>query len=148
MGTLGCINDMLQRDKENRALRKLSRGRMREHYKYLVERKGPERADVTIEEIEKIRRNTTEKELSDKEHLFRAKTILAACALVLLLLGVLCYKFVLISRSETNWQEIYPVKFISHWLAIESRFPCFIKIRILFIFEAENQQLDFPKPIN
>ena len=35
MGTLGCINDMLQRDKENRALRKLSRGRMREHYKYL-----------------------------------------------------------------------------------------------------------------
>ena len=51
MGTLGCINDMLQRDKENRALRKLSRGRMREHYKYLVDRKGPERADVTIEEI-------------------------------------------------------------------------------------------------
>lgn len=90
MGTLGCINDMLQRDKENRALRKLSRGRMREHYKYLVERKGPERADVTIEEIEKIRR-----ELSDKEHLFRAKTILAACALVLLLLGVLCYKLFL-----------------------------------------------------
>lgn len=95
MGTLGCINDMLQRDKENRALRKLSRGRMREHYKYLVERKGPERADVTIEEIEKIRRNTAEKELSDKEHLFRAKTILAACALVLLLLGVLCYKLFL-----------------------------------------------------
>ena len=54
MGTLGCINDMLQRDKENRALRKLSRGRMREHYKYLVERKGPERADVTIEKIEEI----------------------------------------------------------------------------------------------
>ena len=70
MGTLGCINDMLQRDKENRALRKLSRGRMREHYKYLVDRKGPERADVT-------------------------KTILAACALVLLLLGVLCYKLFL-----------------------------------------------------
>ena len=32
---------------------RLSRGRMREHYKYLVDRKGPERADVTIEEIEK-----------------------------------------------------------------------------------------------
>lgn len=95
MGTLGCINDMLQRDKENRALRKLSRGRMREHYKYLVKRKGPERADVTIEKIEEIRRNTTEKELSDKEHLFRAKTILAAYALVLLLLGVLCYKLFL-----------------------------------------------------
>ncbi|WP_128809447.1 hypothetical protein [Bacteroides rodentium] len=92
MGTLGCVNDMLQRDKENRALRKLSRGRMREHYKYLVERKGPKRAGATIEEIEEIRRNTTEKELSDKEHLFRAKAVLAACALVLLLLGILCYK--------------------------------------------------------
>lgn len=67
MGTLGCINDMLQRDKENRALRKLSRGRMREHYKYLVERKGPERADVTIEKIEEIRRNTTEKEFQGKD---------------------------------------------------------------------------------
>ena len=60
MGTLGCINDMLQRDKENRALRKLSSGRMREYYKYRVGRKGPDRGDVTIEEIEKIRRNTTE----------------------------------------------------------------------------------------
>lgn len=92
MGTLGCINDMLQRDKENRALRKLSRGRMRDHYKYLVERKGSERTDVTLEEIEEIRKNTTEKELSDKEHLFRTKIILAASALLLLLLGVLCYK--------------------------------------------------------
>ena len=68
MGTLGCINDMLQRDKENRALRKLSRGRMREHYKYLVDRKGPERADVTIEEIEKIRRNTTEPQIRNYAH--------------------------------------------------------------------------------
>lgn len=31
MGTLGCINDMLQRDKENRELRKLNRDRMKEH---------------------------------------------------------------------------------------------------------------------
>lgn len=56
MGTPGCINDMLQRDKENRALRKLSKGRMRDHYKYLIERKGANRRDVTIEEIEEIRK--------------------------------------------------------------------------------------------
>ena len=36
MGTLGCINDMLQRDKENRELRKLNKERMKEHHKYLV----------------------------------------------------------------------------------------------------------------
>ena len=29
MGTLGCINDMLQRDKENRELRKLNRDRIK-----------------------------------------------------------------------------------------------------------------------
>lgn len=29
MGTLGCINDMLQRDKENRELRKRNRERLR-----------------------------------------------------------------------------------------------------------------------
>ena len=38
MGTLGCINDMLQRDKENRELRKLNKERMKEHHKYLVTR--------------------------------------------------------------------------------------------------------------
>lgn len=75
MGTLGCINDMLQRDKENRALRKLSRGRMREHYKYLVDRKGPERADVTIEEIEKseeilLKRNCQIKNIYSRQRRF------------------------------------------------------------------------------
>lgn len=38
MGTLGCINDMLRRDKENRELRKLNIDRMKEHRKYLVEK--------------------------------------------------------------------------------------------------------------
>ena len=33
MGTLGCINDMLQRDKENRELRKLNRDRIKENKK-------------------------------------------------------------------------------------------------------------------
>ena len=41
MGTLGCINDMLQRDKENRELRKLNKERMKEHHKYLVNRHCP-----------------------------------------------------------------------------------------------------------
>lgn len=30
MGTLGCINDMIQRDKENRELRKLGRERRKD----------------------------------------------------------------------------------------------------------------------
>ena len=31
MGTLGCINDMMRRDKENRELRKLNRDRIKKH---------------------------------------------------------------------------------------------------------------------
>lgn len=36
MGTLGCVNDMLQRDKENRALRKIGRERMKETRRRLL----------------------------------------------------------------------------------------------------------------
>lgn len=37
MGTLGCVSDMLQRDKENRALRKIGRERMKETRRRLLE---------------------------------------------------------------------------------------------------------------
>ncbi|WP_301706926.1 hypothetical protein [uncultured Duncaniella sp.] len=36
MRTLSCINVMLQQHKENREIRKLSKERMTEHHKYLV----------------------------------------------------------------------------------------------------------------
>lgn len=66
MGTLGCINDMLQRDKENRELRKLNRDRMKEHHKYLVGKgKNADLSNVSIEKIEEIRKKTIEKEQSD-----------------------------------------------------------------------------------
>lgn len=37
MGTLGCVSDMLQRDKENRALRKIGREWMKETRRRLLE---------------------------------------------------------------------------------------------------------------
>ena len=82
MGTLGCINDMLQRDKENRELRKLNRDRMKEHHKYLVGKgKNADLSNVSIEKIEEIRKKTIEKEQSDKIYIFR-----------IYILGLLCYK--------------------------------------------------------
>lgn len=36
MGTLGCINDMMQRDKENRELRKVGKKRMSETHGRLL----------------------------------------------------------------------------------------------------------------
>ena len=86
MGTLGCINDMLQRDKENRELRKLNKERMKEHHKYLVNKgKNINLSNISIETIEEIRKNT-------KIYLFKAYIIFAICLLGLFLLGILCYK--------------------------------------------------------
>lgn len=93
MGTLGCINDMLRRDKENRELRKLNRERMKEHHQYLVENsKGIDLSHVSVEEMEEIRKNTLEKERLDMIYQCRVKVIFAICVLVLFLLGLLCYR--------------------------------------------------------
>lgn len=93
MGTLGCINDMLQRDKENRELRKLNKERMKEHHKYLVnKKKNINLSNISIETIEEIRKNTIAKEQSDQIYLFKAYIIFAICLLGLFLLGILCYK--------------------------------------------------------
>lgn len=76
MGTLGCINDMLQRDKENRELRKLNRDRIREHHKYLVE-KGTDAdlSHISIEQLEEIRKKNLEKEKSDNASIFKTNSI-------------------------------------------------------------------------
>lgn len=77
MGTLGCINDMLQRDKENRELRKLNRDRIKEHQKYLVNKgKGNDLSNISIEQIEEIHKRTIEKEAHDNASLFKAKIYL------------------------------------------------------------------------
>lgn len=74
MGTLGCINDMLQRDKENRELRKLNRDRIKEHQKYLVNKgKGNDLSNISIEQMEEIHKRTIEKEALDNASLFKAK---------------------------------------------------------------------------
>ena len=89
MGTLGCINDMLQRDKENRELRKLNK----ENHKYLLNKgKNINLSNISIETIEEIRKNTIAKEQSDQIYLFKAYIIFAICLLGLFLLGILCYK--------------------------------------------------------
>lgn len=92
MGTLDCINDMLRRDKENRELRKLNRERMREQHKFLVEKGGDvDLSNISLEKIEEIRRNTIEKEESDKNHRSKVLMALAVCLLSLSLLSLLLY---------------------------------------------------------
>lgn len=72
MGTLGCINDMLQRDKENRELRKRNRERLSDTYHRLLDtRKSTDLAQVTLEKMEDIRRKTLEKKNSIRRSTLR-----------------------------------------------------------------------------
>lgn len=92
MGTLGCINDMLQRDKENRGLRRLGRERLKETRNRLMEiGNGTKLPDISVEEMEEIQRKTIEKEEADSKSLFRTKLFFAACTLLVLLLVWLLY---------------------------------------------------------
>lgn len=87
MGTLGCINDMMQRDKENRELRKLGRERLKEIRNKLIDMStGSQLPDISAEEMEEIRRKTQEKEAADNKHLLHVKLLIAACALLIFLL--------------------------------------------------------------
>lgn len=89
MGTLGCINDMMRRDKENRDLRKQNRARMQDTHQRLLEiGKGRALPDISPESVEKIRKKTNEKECLDQERLFRAKLV---SLLAFLVIGILVW---------------------------------------------------------
>lgn len=72
MGTLGCINDMMRRDKENRDIRKRNRERMNETRDRLIKvGKGIDISKISVEQMEEIRKKTIEKEKLDNKKLFR-----------------------------------------------------------------------------
>ena len=90
MGTLGCINDMQRRDKENRELRKLGRERIKETRTRLSKiGKGTKLPEISAEEVEEIQRKTKEK--TDNDNLFKTKIIIAVCFLFVFLLGCILY---------------------------------------------------------
>lgn len=92
MGTLGCINDMLRRDKENRELRKRSRERMQETRKELLDtRKMQANLQLSAEEIDSIRGKIVEKEEHDKNQAFKVKVKMVVLCLCLFLLLYLVF---------------------------------------------------------
>ena len=89
MGTLGCINDMLQRDKENRELRKLSKERLKETRNRLMKiGSSTKLPDTSVEE------KTIEKEKADANHLSKIKLLLAIFVLFVLLSVWLFYSLI------------------------------------------------------
>lgn len=86
MGTLGCVNDMIQRDKENRELRKWSRDRMRDTRNRLMQvGKRVFRPGLTVEKMDEILKNTKDKERADSAYRHKATLLFLLCALVLTL---------------------------------------------------------------
>lgn len=96
MGILGCINDMMRRDKENRELRNRNRERMKETRNRLIDvGKGRGLPDVSAEDIDHIRKNTVEKEKADSDKLFRLKLKFAVVVGVVLLLCYFVYVLIM-----------------------------------------------------
>lgn len=96
MGTLGCINDMMHRDKENRELRNRNRERMKETRNRLIDvGKGRGLPDVSAEDIDHIRKNTLEKEKADSDKLFRLKLKFAVVVGMVLLLCYFAYVLIM-----------------------------------------------------
>lgn len=110
MGTLGCINDMLQRDKENRELRKRNRERLSDTYHRLLDTgKSTDLSQVTLEQMEDIRRKTMEKEKLDKAIYFKTMLYLALGMALILLLGWLlvgCNSRPSAIHRESGWYHV------------------------------------------
>lgn len=87
MGTLGCINDMMQRDKENRELRKIGKKRMSETHGRLLGLTGKRRSsDISPEKLEQIQAETEVRTAWEQKSYFRGKLIFITVVAVVSLL--------------------------------------------------------------
>ena len=84
MGTLGCINDMMRRDKENRELRRASRERLNETRNRLLDVKGKRsECNVSYEQLEHIAHETREWEEKERNSFLKGKLVSSLCLQVL-----------------------------------------------------------------
>lgn len=92
MGTLGCIHDMMRRDKENRELRQRSRERMKETRRRMSECRHTEiPPSLSVEKLEEIKKRTQEKEQADRKQALKITLYVGVIALLLLLLLVIFF---------------------------------------------------------
>lgn len=96
MGTLGCVNDMLQRDKQNRELRKVGRNRMKDTYNRLLQLgHKTETPAISPEKMSEIRKGINQKEEADTRYRLNAMLWLLTGLLTAFLMGwlVVCLFF-------------------------------------------------------
>ncbi len=99
MGTLGCINNMMRRDKENRELRKAGKERLNEIRNRLIDlNKKGHSSHLSLEQLEEIRIKTQEKEEAETNQLFKIKLIMLGIVLIsgaLVWIGITFFKILL-----------------------------------------------------
>nr|WP_270662688.1 hypothetical protein [Phocaeicola massiliensis] len=95
MGTLGCINDMMRRDKENRELRRASRERLNETRNRLLDVKGKRsECNVSYEQLEHIAHETREWEEKERNSFLKGKLVfITLLAGIVLLMGTVLALF-------------------------------------------------------
>ena len=95
MGTLGCINDMMRRDKENRELRRASRERLNETRNRLLDVKGKRsECNVSYEQLEHIAHETREWEEKERNSFLKGKLVfITLLAGIVLLIGTVVALF-------------------------------------------------------
>lgn len=88
MGTLGCIDDMLRRDKENRELRKIGRERMKDTRNRLTSLQDSHgiNPEISTEELEKIKLQIREKEEMERKYILKTRLLFIGIALIIILL--------------------------------------------------------------
>lgn len=113
MGTLGCINNMMRRDKENRELRKAGKERLNETRNRLIDlNKKGHSSHLSLEQLEEIRIKTQEKEEAETHQLFKIKLIMLGIVLiagVLIWIGItflqnstLYFSFLFLEKTNKN----------------------------------------------
>lgn len=99
MGTLGCINNMMRRDKENRELRKAGKERLNETRNRLIDlNKKGHSSHLSLEQLEEIRIKTQEKEEAETHQLFKIKLIMLG---IVLIAGVLIWIGITFPKNST-----------------------------------------------
>lgn len=87
MGMLGCINDMLRRDKENRELRRRSRERMKDtHLQLLKVKENRDAPQISAEQLEHIQKEIQQKAEREWKKTFWLKLSFLSFAVIIVFL--------------------------------------------------------------
>lgn len=87
MGTLGCINDMLRRDKENRELRKVSKERLHDtHRRLLSVKEASPLPELSPDDLAEIISRTQARKAAEGKRFFRMGLLFLVTTVIIVLL--------------------------------------------------------------